>query len=65
MRRVGWQGWANDGVRSMNEIYEGREPVVFASTRLFLFRICSAYLGISAAECKSAADFKAICGSAP
>ena len=70
-RRVGWQGWANAEVRSMNEIYSktsaseaGSRP---SSLQLAsLSRICSTYQGISAAECKSAAEaFKALCGSAP
>ena len=25
-RRLGWQGWANAGVRSMNEIFSKRSP---------------------------------------
>ena len=71
MRRVGWQGWANDGVRSMNEIHSktsaseaGSRPSSLQLTSLS--RICSAYQGKSDAECKSAAEaFKALCGSAP
>ena len=70
-RRMGWQGWANDGVRSMNEIHSktsaseaGSRPSLLQLTSLS--RICSAYQGISTAECKSAVEaFKALCGSAP
>ena len=59
-RRVGWQGWANAGVRSMNEIF-GKTATSEASGRpsamqlLSLSRICSAFQEVSAAECKSAA----------
>ena len=71
VRRVDWQGWVNDGVRSMNEIYSktsaseaGSRP---SSLQLAsLSQICSAYQGLSAVECKSAAEaFKALCNSAP
>ena len=71
VRRLGCQGWANDGVRSMNEIYSktsaseagsGSSSLQLAS----LSRICSPYQEVSAAECKSAAEaFKALCGSVP
>ena len=59
VRRVGWQGWANDGVRSMNEIYSktsASEAGSWSSSPqpASLSRICSAYEGVSAAECKSA-----------
>ena len=58
MRRVGWQGWANDGVRNLNEIYSmasaseaGSRP---SSLQLSsLSQICDAYRVISAAECDS------------
>ena len=59
MRRVGWQGWANDAVRNMNEIYSktsaseaGSRPSSLQLTSLS--RICCAYQGISAAEYNSA-----------
>ena len=49
-RRVGWQGWANAGVRSMNEIFgktatsehRGRPSTMQLSS---LSRICDAYSG--------------------
>ena len=70
-RRVGWQGWANAGVRSMNEIFGktaaseagGRPSTMQLSS---LSRICDAYRVIRAAECNSTAEaFKALCGSVP
>ena len=70
-RRVGWQGWATAGVRSMNEIFsktvasEAGSPssaVLLSSWS----RICNAYQGTSAAECSNAAEaFNALCGSVP
>ena len=71
VRRVGWQGWANDGVRSMNEIYSKTSASEAGSRSsslqlASLSRICSVYQDVSAAECKSAAEaFKALCGSVP
>ena len=71
VRRVGWQGLANDGVRNMNEIYSETSASEAGSRSsslqlASLSRICSACQGISAAEGKSAAEaFKALCGSAP
>ena len=70
-RRVGWQGWANAGVCSMNEIFGktatseagGRPSAMQLSS---LSRNCDAYREISAADCSSAADaFNALCGSVP
>ena len=59
MRRMGWQGWANDAVRNMNEICSktsaseaGSRPSSLQLTSLS--RICCAYQGISAAEYNSA-----------
>ena len=66
--RVGWQGWANDGVRSIYSKTSASEAGSRASSLQLasLSRICSAYQGTSAAECKSAAEaFKALWGSAP
>ena len=70
-RRVGRQGRANAGVRSMNEIFSktsaseaGSRPSSIQLTSLS--RICNAYQGISAAECNNAAEaFNALCGSVP
>ena len=70
-RRVGWQGWANAGVRGMNEIFgktaaseaRGRPSAMQLSS---LSRIWDAFRGISAADCNSNAEaFKALCGSLP
>ena len=70
-RRVGWQGWANAGVRGMNEIFGktatseagGRPSAMQLSS---LSRICDAYREMSAADCSSTAEaFKALCGSVP
>ena len=68
-RRVGWQGWANAGVRSMNEIF-GKTATSEAGGRPSAMqlssRICDAYRGISAADCSSTAEaFKALSGSVP
>ena len=71
VRRVGWQGWANDGVRSMSEIYSKTSASEAGSQSsslqlASLSRVCSAYQEVSAADCKSAAEaFKALCGSVP
>ena len=68
---MGWRGWANDGVRSVSEIYSKTSASEAgsrsSSLQLASFsRICSACPGVSAAECKSAAEaFKALCGSVP
>ena len=70
-RRVGWQGWANAGVRSMNEIFSktsaleaGSRPSEMQLTSLS--RICDACREMSAVECNSAAEaVKALCGSVP
>ena len=58
-------------MRSMNEIYS-KTSASEAGSRLSSLRlasssrICSAYQGVSAAECKSAAEaFEALCGSVP
>ena len=64
-RRVGGQGWANAGVRSMNGIFSktatpgvGRLAMQLSS----LSRICDAYREIRAAQCSSTAEaFKALC----
>ena len=71
MRRVGWQGWPDDAVRGMNEIYS-KTSASEAGSRTSslqlasLSRNCNASQGISAADCISAAEaFKALCGSAP
>ena len=70
-RRVGWQGWADAGVRSMNEVFvktatsdaRGRPSTMQLSS---LSRICDACRVISAAECSSTAEaFKALFGSVP
>ena len=61
-RRVGWQGWANAGVRLMNEIFgktatseaRGRPSAMQISS---LSRICDAYRGISAADCRSVSGY--------
>ena len=66
--RVGWQGWANDGVRSIYSKTSASEAGSRSSSLQLasLSRICSAYQETSAAECKSAAEaFKALWGSAP
>ena len=63
-RRVGWQGWANVGVRGMKEIFGGRWLAVCDATLSSLSRICDACREISSADCTSTAEaFKAICGS--
>ena len=53
-RRVGWQGWANARVRSMNEIFG--KTATSAMQLLSLSRIGSAYRGTSAADCNSTAE---------
>ncbi len=68
---MGWQGWANDAVRSMNEICSKTSASQARSRSsslqlASLSRICSVYQEESDAECKSAAEaFKALCGSVP
>ena len=57
VRRVGWQGWAKDGVRSTSEIYSKTSASEAGSRSsslqpASLSRICSAYQGTSAAECR-------------
>ena len=68
---VGWQGWANAGMRCMSEIFcktatsevGGRPSTMQLSS---LSSIFDAYREISAAECSSTAEaFKALCGSVP
>ena len=71
MRRVGWQGWANGGVRSMSDIYTKTSASEAGSRSSSLqlsslSRTRSAYQGTSTAESNSAAKvFKALCGSVP
>ena len=70
-RRVGWPGWANAAVHSMNEIF-GKKATsevggwLSAMHLSSLSRICDAYRRISAVDCNSTAEaFKALCGSVP
>ena len=70
-RCVGWQGWANAGVRGMNEIF-GKTATLEAGGRpsamqlSSLSRICDAYRVKSAADCSSTAEaFEALCCSVP
>ena len=71
MRRVGWQGWPDNAVLSMNEIYSKTSASEAGSRTSSLqlassSRICNAYQVTSAADCNSATEaFKALCGSAP
>ena len=65
-RRVGWQGWANAGVRSMNKIFGITATSEAGAVCDALSRICDACRKISAADCSSATEaFKALCGSVP
>ena len=57
VRRVGWQGWANDGVRSMTEIYSKTSASEAGSRSsslqlASLSRICSASSGLVSRQCR-------------
>ena len=64
-RRVGWQGWANAGVRSMNETF-GKTATSAVGGRPSTMKLSRACREISGADCSSTAEaFKALCGSVP